>query len=113
MDSGYDSVADSVATTLGSDPSAKAAWITDSSSWDAKLVTPFVARVRSGLGIQAVPGPALRARIGRILAGQTATQRWGPQAGEDFLIANDADIRAALSEFPHLPTLLLVGTNTR
>ena len=113
MDSGYASVADSVAPTLSSDPSAKAAWMADSAAWDAKLVTPFMARVRTGLGIQAIPGPALRARIGRFLAGQTAAQRWGPEAGEEFLIAHDADIRAALNEFPRLSTLLLVPPSTR
>jgi carboxyl-terminal processing protease len=113
MDSGYASVADSAAQTLGSEPSAKAAWMADSAAWDAKLVAPFVARVRSGLGIQVAPGPAVRARIGRILASQTAAQRWGAEAGEDFLIASDADIRAAVNEFPQLPSLLQGKANTR
>jgi carboxyl-terminal processing protease len=113
MDSGYASVADSLAPTLGSDPSAKTAWMADSAAWDAKLVTPFMARVRSGLGVQVLPGPALRARIGRFLASQTAAERWGPEAGEEFFVAHDADIRAALNEFPRLSTLLLVPPSNR
>jgi peptidase S41-like protein len=106
LDSGYDSVADSVARTLGNEPSAKAAWSTDSSAWDARLVTPFVARVRAGLGITVAPLPPLRARMGRILAARAAAERWGPDAAEDLLIAHDADIRAALKEFARLPELL-------
>jgi hypothetical protein len=85
----------------------------DSAAWDAKLVTPFMARVRSGLGVQVLPGPALRARIGRFLASQTAAERWGPEAGEEFFVAHDADIRAALNEFPRLSTLLLVPPSNR
>lgn len=113
MDSGYASVTDSMASTLGSNASAKAAWMSDSAAWDAKLVTPFMARVRAGLGIQAIPGPELRARIGRFLANQTAAERWGPEAGEEFFVATDADIRAAVTEFPQLPALLLAKPNPR
>jgi carboxyl-terminal processing protease len=106
MDSSYDDVADSIARTLGTEPSAKAAWMADTAAWDARLVTPFVDRVRSGLGIEASPEPPLRARIGRILAARAAGERWGPEAAEDLLVAYDADIRAALKEFARLPELL-------
>lgn len=67
-DSGYDSVSDSVANLLSSEPAARAAWMSDSVSWDARLVTPFLARLRSGLGITVVPDAPLRARLGLILA---------------------------------------------
>jgi carboxyl-terminal processing protease len=112
MDSGYDSVANSVARTLGSEPSAKAAWMTDSAAWEARLVAPFLVRVRSGLGVQTTPEPPLRARIGRILAARTAALRWGEDAGEDLALTYDPDIRAALNEFPRLPTVLRVDPNT-
>jgi hypothetical protein len=112
IDSGYDSLADSVARTLANEPSARAAWMADTAAWDARLVTPFVARVRSGLGIPVAPSPPLRARMGRLLAARAAAERWGPEAAEDLLIADDADIRAALKEFSRLPELLRAGPNT-
>jgi carboxyl-terminal processing protease len=113
IDSGYDSLADSVARTLANEPSARAAWMADSAAWDTRLVTPFVARVRSGLGIPVAPNPPLRARMGRLLAARAAAERWGPEAAEDLLIADDADIRAALKEFPRLPELLRGGPSGR
>jgi carboxyl-terminal processing protease len=106
MDSGYAGVADSVAQLLGKDVSARAAWMVDTAGWDTRLTAPFLARVRSGLGIQVSPEPALRARIGRILANRTAGQRWGSEAAEEFQIRNDAEIRAALKEFGRIPELL-------
>ncbi len=106
IDSGYDSVADSVARTLANDASAKAAWMTDSTAWDVRLVTPFVSHVRTGLGIRVDPDPPLRGRMGRLLAARAASVRWGDDVAEDLLIAHDADIRAALKEFPRLPQLL-------
>ena len=106
VDSGYDSVVDSVARTLADEPSAKAAWVADSAAWDARLVTPFIARIRAGLGIRVDPDPPLRARVGRLLAARAAAERWGPEAAEDLLIAHDGDIDAALKEFARLPELL-------
>jgi hypothetical protein len=39
--------------------------------------------------------------------------RWGPEAGEDFLVRNDGDIRTALPLFGRLPELLAAPTGTR
>jgi hypothetical protein len=47
------------------------------------------------------------------LAGETAAPRWGPEAGEDFLIAQDGDSRAAVAEFPRFPALLLAQPTAR
>lgn len=105
-DSGYDAIADSVAESLGRDRSARAAWMTDSASWDSRLATPFLERVRAGIGITVPPDAGLRARLGRTLAERTAFARWGAEAAEELAIRNDHDIQAALSYFPRLSELL-------
>jgi len=105
-DSGYDEVADSVAQLLGTDPASRDAWARDTAGWDARLVAPFLMRVRSGLQITEYPGPPLRARMGLFLAERAAFIRWGPEAAEDFSIRNDADAHAALAYFPRIPELL-------
>jgi hypothetical protein len=113
-DSGFDTaVADSVARTLPADASGQAGWMTDTASWDARLVTPFLARVRDRLGVHGDPSPALRSRLGRILGSRAALVRWGPDAGEAFLVQNDGDIRAAVPLFAKLPELLRGPAGTR
>jgi carboxyl-terminal processing protease len=105
-DSGFLAIADSVEGVLGKDNASRRAWISDSLGWDARLVEPFLRRVQGRLGVAGVPAQPLRARIGRILAQRAALSRWGPEAAEDFLIANDGDIRLALQQFPRIPALL-------
>jgi carboxyl-terminal processing protease len=109
IDSGYGGVVDSLARLLGGDGPARQAWISDSARWDSYLVAPFLERVRSGLKVEALP-PASRARIGRILASRAAAVRWGEDAGDEFLVRNDADIRRTLSEFARIPGLLKPGS---
>ncbi len=106
-DSGFDdAVSDSVAQTLPATPAARAAWITAESEWRAKLLPPFLARVRSRLDVPAATDSLLDRRLARILAARTAEVRWGPDAREEFLIRNDRTIRVALDQFPHLAELL-------
>ena len=112
MDRDY-AQASSAAQLLGKENSVKAAWISDTAGWDTRLVEPFLDRVRSGLAIQVAPSPSLRARIGRILAYRAALERWGPEAAEEFLVANDSDIRVALQQFSHIPALLRLPVPSR
>lgn len=106
-DSGFDdAVSDSVAQTLPATPAARAAWLTAESEWRARLLPPFLARVRTRLDVPAATDSMLDRRLARILAARTAEVRWGPDAREDFLIRNDRTIRAALEQFPHLRELL-------
>ena len=106
-DSGLDdAVSDSVAHTLGATPAARAAWLNAATEWRAKLVPPFLARVRSRLGVAAVTDSLLEQRLARILAARVANVRWGPDAREEFIVRNDATIRAAFDRFSRLKELL-------
>lgn len=113
-DSGFDTaVADSVAGMLPAGAPGEAAWVGDTSAWDARLVVPFLQRVHERLGVRSEAAPALRGRIGRILGSRAAVVRWGPEAGEEFLLRNDGDIRAALPLFARLSELLGPAEGTR
>ena len=106
-DSGLDNaVSDSVANTLPATPAARAAWLDAAPQWRATLVPPFLARVRSRLGVAAVTDSLLEQRLARILASRTAEVRWGPEAREEFIVRNDGTIRAAVAHFPRLRELL-------
>jgi carboxyl-terminal processing protease len=106
-DSGwYEAVADSVAAQLPKDPQAKARWFDGQAEWQTALVTPFMARVRTRLGVQTAPDSALTARLGRILAYRVAEVRWGSDAADEFRLRNDPDVRAAMPYWDRLPTLL-------
>ena len=106
-DSGFDeSIADSVALTLPATPVARASWLNAVNDWNSKLVVPFLARVRSRLGVAALADSALEHRLGRILASRVAEVRWGLEARDEFLVRNDPAIRVAQEQFPHLPQLL-------
>lgn len=106
-DSGLDeAVSDSVAHTLAAIPAARAAWLGAEGEWRAKLVPPFLDRVRARLGVTARPDSLLERRLARILAARAAEVRWGPDAREEFLVRNDATIREALGRFPRLQELL-------
>jgi carboxyl-terminal processing protease len=113
-DSGFDmTLADSVAQSLPAGAAGQAAWMSDSVAWDADVVTPFLARVRDRLGVHAQPAPEVRSRLGRILGSRVAAIRWGPAAGEEFLVQNDGDIQAAVPLFARLPELLSGSAATR
>jgi len=106
-DSAYDTaVADSVAASLPVAPAARERWLTDTAGWRDALLPPFLARTRAGLHASALPDSAQATRIARVLAYRVAEVRWGVEAGLTFAFRNDADIRAALTAFPHLSTLL-------
>jgi carboxyl-terminal processing protease len=106
-DSGFDdAVSDSVAQTLPATPAARAAWLTAEGEWRAKLLPPFLTRVRMRLGVAAATDSLLDRRLARILAARAAEVRWGPDAREEFLIHNDLTIRVALEQFPQLHKLL-------
>lgn len=106
-DSGwYEAVADSVAVLLPKDLPAKARWFDAQAEWQTALVAPFMSRVKTRLGVQAVPDSALTARLGRILAYRVTEVRWGPDAADEFLLRNDPDIRAAMGHWDRLNTFL-------
>ena len=106
-DSGFDdAVSDSVAQTLPATPAARTAWLTAESEWRAKLLPPFLSRVRTRLGVSAVTDSLLDQRLARILAARAAEVRWGPEAREAFMLRNDRTIRVATEQFPRLRELL-------
>lgn len=106
-DSGwYEAVADSVAAHLPQDLPARARWFEARAEWQTALVTPFMARVRSRLGVQATPDSAVAARLGSTLAYRVAEVRWGPEAADEFALRNDPDVRAAMHYWHRLPALL-------
>lgn len=106
-DSAFDTaVADSVAGTLPATPAARDAWIRDSAGWARTLLPPFLARVRNGLRIAAIPDAGQEATIARIMATRVAEVRWGPAARDALRLRNDADLQAALATFPRLEALL-------
>jgi carboxyl-terminal processing protease len=106
-DSGFDNaVSDSVAQTLPATPAARAAWLTAEREWQAKLLAPFLHRVRTRLAVAAPTDSLLDQRLTRILAARVAEVRWGSDAWEEFLARNDRTIRVALEQFPRLRALL-------
>jgi len=106
-DSGFDdAVSDSVAQTLPATPGARATWLGAESEWRAKLVPPFLARVRGRLGVTAATDNLLERRLAATLALRVAEVRWGPDAREEFLLRNDGTIRLATDQFAHLRELL-------
>jgi len=113
-DSGLDdAVSDSVAQTLPATPGARAAWLSAETEWRAKLVPPFLARVRSRLGVTAATDNLLERRLAATLALRVAEVRWGPDAREEFLVRNDGTIRLATGQFAHLRELLAPATSRK
>jgi carboxyl-terminal processing protease len=99
-DSGWvRAVADSVAFTLATTPEARAAWLSDSGAWQAALVEPLMARIRSRLNVSARNDAALNALLGRRLAARAAVVRWDESTGLELLVASDPDVRAAVGLF--------------
>jgi carboxyl-terminal processing protease len=111
-DSGFwEAVSDSVALTLPLDPAARRGWLTAPGQWHAKLLPPFLARVRTRLHVTAQTDSVLDARLGRILAARAAEVRWGPEAYEEFLLRASPDVQAAITYFPRLQELLAPAPN--
>ncbi len=50
----------------------------------------------------AQPDSLLAERIALLLAARAATVRWPPDGGDELLLRNDPDIRAAVGYFPRL-----------
>ncbi len=106
-DSGFDAaIADSVAVLLPATPAARSQWLDAKADWQARLVEPYLARVRSRLHVAAVTDTAVAARMARILALRVAEVRWGPDAQTEFRLHNDPDVKASLPYFSQLPGLL-------
>ena len=99
-------MSDSVAHTLGATLAARTAWLDAAAEWRAKLLPPFLARVRSRLGVAAVTDSLLEQRLAKNLAARSAEVRWGSDAREEFIVRNDATIRAGLEQFSRLRQLL-------
>jgi carboxyl-terminal processing protease len=114
VDSGYDdAVSDSVAVTLGTDPASRTAWLSSPPEWQARLIPPFLDRVRTRLKVAAQPDSATAAVIARALAARAAFVRWPPDGGADLTLQNDPDVRLALASFPRLKELLAPPPGTR
>ncbi|HET8633983.1 MAG TPA: S41 family peptidase [Gemmatimonadales bacterium] len=92
-------VADSVAPLLGADNAARAAWMNDSTAWRARLLVPFMARVRDHLHVTARLAPGVEYQVMRRLASRAAEVRWGRDARDDLLARSDADVKAAMGAF--------------
>lgn len=102
-DSGFDdAISDSVALTVPQTAAARAAWLAGPDQWRAKLLGPFLARVRSRLHIAARTDSALDGRLAFMLAARVAEVRWGEDAREEFVFRS----QAALAYFARLPELL-------
>ena len=106
-DSSYDVlVADSVATLLGPDPAARVAWATDSAAWRRRLTVPFMHRVEIRLHVTGRLPAETESFIIRRLAARAAEVRWGTDAENAFIAANDPDIRVAMGAFDKARALL-------
>jgi carboxyl-terminal processing protease len=90
-----DIVVNSAAGALPADRAARARWMTAAAEWRALLVSAFLARTRSRYQVTAEPDSALEGLLARILALRVAEVRWGPDAGEEFFVRNDPEIKAA------------------
>jgi len=102
-DSGFDvTVADSVAQTLTATPARRAQWLGGRDRWSQGVLAPFLTRVRARLHVVAQQDSLLAERIALLLAARAATVRWPPDGGDELLLRNDPDIRAAVGYFPRL-----------
>ncbi len=106
-DSGFDfAVADSVAATLPPTPAARDQWLNEPARWSEPLLEPFLARVRTRLHVSALTDSALDARIASSLASRVTMVRWPADGVNELRIRYDPDIRAALTFFAQLASLL-------
>jgi len=106
-DSGLDdAVADSVAATLDASPAGRTAWMAKPEDWAARLLPPFLDRVRTRFHVAAQPDSAQARQLSYQLAARTVQVRWGMDAVEEFLVTWDAGVRTAVANFPKLRELL-------
>jgi carboxyl-terminal processing protease len=106
-DSGWDrAVADSVGASLDSTPAARKSWVSGSAIWNARVLAPFLARVRSGLGLTARVDSVTTSAIARRLAAEAAAVRWGDEARDDLLLASDPDLISAVALFARRAAIL-------
>ncbi|MEP7325781.1 MAG: S41 family peptidase [Gemmatimonadota bacterium] len=106
-DSGfYEAIADSVAGSMDADEASRVRFTGNPTAWQARLVDPFLARVRTRLQVAGQVDSLVTQRIGRILADRVVEVRWGPEARDQFLLQNDADVMAAMGYFPRVLELL-------
>ncbi|HWA16646.1 MAG TPA: S41 family peptidase, partial [Gemmatimonadales bacterium] len=102
-DSGWiEAVADSVAAGLPREPAAATAFSNAPDQWQSALVEPFLSRARARLKVTAEPDAGQLRRIARILAWRATEVRWGPDAAELFLIANDGTLKLAMEKWGDL-----------
>jgi carboxyl-terminal processing protease len=92
-----DAIADSVAPTLDPSERGRAAWLDATDNWRQYLLTPFLARVRSRLGVTAAPDSGQQAAIAKLLAARAAEVRWGAEFAREFRLHSDSDVRVALA----------------
>jgi len=105
VDSGWaDAVADSVARSL--QERQPTGWMRAADRWRERLVPPLIARVESSLRVPTRPDSALEGHIAWLLATRVAEVKWGSEVRERLILANDPDIRAAVTYFPRLAELL-------
>jgi carboxyl-terminal processing protease len=106
-DSGFaDAVADSVAALLGADATARDRWMDAPEEWRTRLLPPFQARLLDRMHVTVSPDSSVARRLSRILALRAAEVRWGVEAGAEFSMRNDPDIRATTAYWTRLDALL-------
>jgi len=103
-------VADSVAFTLDDTDAERRAWEDSPVRWRERVLAPYLARVRSRLGVVAGVDDAVAEMLARDLAARVAEVRWGPHARDDLALRHDPVLGAALALFPRLPELLASPT---
>ncbi|HET7038258.1 MAG TPA: S41 family peptidase, partial [Gemmatimonadales bacterium] len=106
-DSGFEeAVADSVAYTLPDAAAERAGWLEAPDRWRSELLEPFLARVRTRLGVTAEADSGQLARLTARLALRAIDVRWGADARDEFLLRNDPVVALGLAQFGNLGALL-------
>lgn len=101
-----EAVADSVAFTLPDSDVERVAWVGSPPRWRELVLPPYLARVRSRLGIAADVETAVADVLARELAARVAEVRWGADARDDVLLRHDPVVAAATAQFARLPDVL-------
>jgi hypothetical protein len=74
--------------------------------WRTRLLPPFQARLLDRMHVTVSPDSSVARRLSRILALRAAEVRWGVEAGAEFSMRNDPDIRATTAYWTRLDALL-------
>ncbi len=100
VDSGWDrAVADSVAESMDSSLASRASWIAGSTTWNTRVLTPLLARIRGRLHLTADVDSVTARFAARRLAAEAAAVRWGDDARDELLLVSDPDLTAAVGLF--------------